>query len=95
MNKARHDLETKMFDEREKNRNLQEIVRLKDETISKRAVEIEELDRTVIDLQNQNQSLNIKKDGLDRQFQIAKQQLTEKINNLNEVITMSVLSWQG
>lgn len=36
MNKARHDLETKLTDEIERNRSLQDIVRLKEEAIIKR-----------------------------------------------------------
>jgi hypothetical protein len=36
MNKARHDLETKLTDEIERNRSLQDIVRLKEESIIKR-----------------------------------------------------------
>jgi hypothetical protein len=36
MNKARHDLETKMTDEIERNRSLQDIVRLKEEMIQKK-----------------------------------------------------------
>jgi len=36
MNKARHDLETKLTDEIERNRSLQDIVRLKEESILKR-----------------------------------------------------------
>ncbi len=35
MNKARHDLETKMTDEIERNRSLQDIVRLKEDAILK------------------------------------------------------------
>jgi len=37
MNKARHDLESKLIDEIEKNRSLQEVIRMKDETINKRS----------------------------------------------------------
>jgi hypothetical protein len=36
MNKARHDLETKLIDEMEKNKFLNEIIKMKDETIAKR-----------------------------------------------------------
>jgi chromosome segregation ATPase len=36
MNKARHDLETKLTDEIERNRALQDIVRIKEETITAR-----------------------------------------------------------
>ena len=36
MNKARHDLETKLTDELERNRSLNDIVRLKEDTIIRR-----------------------------------------------------------
>ena len=37
MNKARHDLESKLIDEIERNRSLQEVIKLKEDTISKRS----------------------------------------------------------
>ena len=36
INKARHDLETKLTDEIERNRSLNEIIRLKEESLTKR-----------------------------------------------------------
>lgn len=87
MNKARHDLETKLSDEIERNKSLLEVVKLKDETLNKRTREIEELDKKLIDLERTNENVEIKKQGIERQFDLAKKQLTEKINNLNEVIT--------
>lgn len=36
MNKARHDLETKLTDEIERNRSLNDIIRLKEESLTKR-----------------------------------------------------------
>jgi hypothetical protein len=51
MNKARHDLETKLTDEIERNRSLQDIVRLKEESIIKRQQELEDMDRKVIELE--------------------------------------------
>jgi hypothetical protein len=51
MNKARHDLETKLTDEIERNRSLTDIVRLKEDSILKRQQEIEEMDRKIIDLE--------------------------------------------
>lgn len=66
MNKARHDLETKMSDEIERNRALQDIVRLKEEVIIKRQNEIEDLDRRVIDLERSIETLEIKKQSVER-----------------------------
>ena len=87
MNKARHDLEIKLQDEIERNRSMAEVVNLKDETLEKRAQEIEELDKKVIDLERTCETIEIKKQGVERQFELAKKQLNERINNLNEVIT--------
>ena len=87
MNKARHDLEIKLQDEIERNRSMAEVVNLKDETLEKRAAEIEELDKKVIDLERSCETIEIKKQGVERQFELAKKQLNERINNLNEVIT--------
>ena len=87
MNKARHDLEIKLQDEIDRNRSMAEVVTLKDETLEKRAAEIEELDKKVIDLERTCETIEIKKQGVERQFELAKKQLNERINNLNEVIT--------
>ena len=66
MNKARHDLETKLTDEIERNRSLQDIVRLKEEAIIKRQQEIEDLDRRVIEVERQLEQLEIKKASAER-----------------------------
>ena len=44
-NKVRHDTEVKLGEEIEKNHSLQEMLKLKEETLNKRAQEIDELDR--------------------------------------------------
>ena len=87
MNKARHELETKLSDEIERNRSLAEVVRLKEDTLQKRSVEIEEQDKKIIDLERNFESVEIKKNSIERAFELAKKQLNEKITNLNEVIT--------
>ena len=61
MNKARHDLETKLTDELERNRSLNDIVRLKEDTIIRRQSDLEDMDRKVIDLERALESLEIKK----------------------------------
>ena len=86
MNKARHYLETKLTDEIERNRSLQDIVRLKEESILKRQAEIEEMDRKVIDLERQLEALEIKKQGIERAAELTKKQLNDKITSLGEVI---------
>jgi hypothetical protein len=50
-NKVRHETEVRLNDEIDKNRSLNEIIRDKEEVNNKRANEIEELDRKVIDLE--------------------------------------------
>ena len=66
---------------------MQEVVTLRDETLEKRAQEIEELDKKVIDLERNCETIEIKKQGVERQFDLAKKQLNERIQNLQDVIT--------
>ena len=70
MNKARHDLETKLTDEIERNRSLQDIVRLKEESIIKRQTELEDMDRKIIDLERNLESLDIKKQAIERKLEL-------------------------
>ena len=72
MNKARHDLETKLTDEIERNRSLQDIVRLKEESIIKRQQDLEDLDRKIIDLERVLETVEIKKQADARQFELTK-----------------------
>ena len=58
MNKARHDLETKLTDEIERNRSLQDIVRLKEESIVQRQQELEVMDKKVIELERNYEKLD-------------------------------------
>ena len=48
---------------------------------------IEELDKKVIDLERNCETIEIKKQGVERQFDLAKKQLNERIQNLQDVIT--------
>ena len=66
MNKARHDLETKLLDEIEKNRSLGELIKLKEDTIMKRSQELEEVDKKSIDFERQVEAVEIKRQGLER-----------------------------
>ena len=66
MNKARHDLETKLTEEIEKNRSLVDIVRLKEGSIARKAVELEEMDKRVIELERDLDALEVKKQGVER-----------------------------
>jgi len=85
-NKARHEMEVKYFDETEKVKNLTEIIRDKDDQISKKNTELDELDKKSIELERYNESLEIKKAGIERQYELTKKQMNEKISNLTEVL---------
>jgi chromosome segregation ATPase len=50
-NKVRHETEIKLGEEVEKCKGLQEIVKIKEDSLGKKATEIEELDKRVIDLE--------------------------------------------
>ena len=66
MNKARHDLETKLLDEIERNRSLQELIKMKEDTIQKRSQELEKVDKKGLDLERQVEAIEIKWQGLER-----------------------------
>ena len=71
-NKTRHETEIKLGEEIEKVRSLQDIIKIKEETLAKRSNEIEELDKKVIDLERQNETLEVKKQGIERQAELTK-----------------------
>lgn len=49
MNKARYELETKVSDESQKNKSLVEVLAIKEDTLTRRQTDIEELDKKVIE----------------------------------------------
>lgn len=71
-NKVRHETEIKLGEEIEKCKGLQEIVKVKEDSLGKKANEIEELDKRVIDLERLQEALDIKKQGLERQLELSK-----------------------
>ena len=77
--KARHDLETQLRDEIERNRSLQEVVNLKEETLEKRVADIDELEKKLLELERTKEAIDIKRQGVERAFEMAKKQLNEKI----------------
>lgn len=85
-NKVRHETEVKLHEEQDKNKTLNEIIKDKEEILTKRALDIEELDKKVIELERANEALEIKKAGVERQYDLTKKQLNEKIQNLNDVL---------
>jgi hypothetical protein len=50
-NKVRHETEIKLGEEVEKCKGLNEIVKVKDDSLGKKSSEIEELDKRIIDLE--------------------------------------------
>ncbi len=81
-NKVRHETELRLTEEQEKTRSLQDVLRDKDEQLHKRAQEIEDLDKRVIELERANENIEVKKAALERQYEITKKQLTEKIQSM-------------
>lgn len=74
INKARHDLETKLTDEIERNRSLQDIIRLKEEQVIKRQHEIEDADRKIVELERALENTEIKRHSIEKQFELYKKQ---------------------
>ena len=86
MNKARHEIETKLQDEHDRNKSLSDVVNMKDEMLDKRGVEIEEQDKKINELTNNAATLEAQKMGVEKAFDLSKTQLNDRIKSLNEVI---------
>lgn len=69
-NKVRHENEIKLGEEIEKSRGLQDLIKIKEDTLVKRATEIEELDKKVLDFERLNETLEIKKLGVERALEL-------------------------
>lgn len=85
-NKARHETEIRLGEAMEKQKIDSEALKLKDEMITRKNNDCEEYDKRIVELMRTNESLDTKKQGIERQFELTKKQLNEKINNLNEII---------
>ena len=72
MNKARHEIEAKLQDEHERNKNLSDVVNLKDEILDRRQTEIEELDKKLNEQLNVSTTLEAQKMGVEKAFELAK-----------------------
>lgn len=86
MNKARHEIETKLQDEHDRNKNLQDVVNLKDDLLDKRTSEIEDLDKKVNELISAQSTLEAQKLGVEKAFELSKTSLNDRIKSLTEVI---------
>ena len=60
-NKVRHETEIKLGEEIEKCKGLQNMIKVKEESLGKKVTEIEDLDKRVIDLERAQEALDIKK----------------------------------
>lgn len=66
MNKARHDIETKMTDQIEKSRILKEIIIEKDEIIALNKKEYKAIDIQCVDLNRQLEQLGTEKETVEK-----------------------------
>ena len=65
-NKVRHETSIKLEEEKEKSKGLQEVLKIKEDTLNKRATEIDDLEKKNIDHERQLESLEAKKQGMER-----------------------------
>ena len=85
MNKARHDCENGEQAEVERNRQISEVVLMKDELLDKRQQDIDDIEKKLNEKMNEVVSIEAKMTGLEKQVELTKTSLTEKISNLQEV----------
>ena len=86
-NKSRHDTEIKLGEEMEKTMLGNESIARKDELLKSKIQEIDDLDKKVIDLQKEKDTIETKKTGLEKISEQMKKQKDEKIQNLQEIIS--------
>ena len=72
MNKARHDIETKLQDEHERNKSLNLVVNSKEELLDQRSKDIEELDKKLNELINAQATLEAQKMGVEKAAELFK-----------------------
>lgn len=86
-NKVRHETEVKLGESHEKGKDQMDVIKNKDDLLFKKQAEIDDLDKKQVELERQVENLEIKKSSIERQFELTKKQLNEKIMNLNEIIS--------
>ena len=62
------------------------MVNLKDDLLDKRQQELEERDKKVAELENAQITTEAQKLGVEKAFELSKNQLNDRIKSLNEVI---------
>lgn len=85
-NKLRHETEIRLGEELEKNKTQFDALKLKEDSLAKKTQEIEDLDKRCLDLMRSNDATETKKQAIERQFELTKKQLNERISNLNEIM---------
>ena len=66
---------------------MHETMRDKDHQLEKHKKEIDKLQKRISEVERQNDALEIKKKSLDKQSEIQRRQLLDKISNLNELVS--------
>ena len=82
----RHETEVRLGESYEKDKDMSLVLKTKDDMLNNKQKEIDALDKRITDIQRENEALEIKKSGIERQFDLTKKQLNEKIANLNEIL---------
>jgi len=86
VNKARHDTEIRLSDSKEENKGINDILKLNNEIMLRKDADFGELEKQYHDLRKNYEHLDIKKQGIERDFRLNQKQLNEKISNLNNII---------
>lgn len=84
--KARHETEMRWLEEKDQGGQLSQTIKDKDDQLLHKTRELEDLDKKHMELVRQNEQLDTKKQGVERQYELSKKQLNEKISNLTEVL---------
>ena len=79
-------METRISDECDKNKSLREIVGIKDETINRRGIEMEAMDKALIEKDRELEGKEIERNGMEKAFDVDRKQYNMKIANLNDII---------
>ena len=67
-------------------KEMNSVILHKDDQIAKKQVEIDDIDKRLLDLEREKETLEIKKSGLERQFEQTKKGLNEKIDGLTQIL---------
>ena len=70
--KARHELENQLREEIDRNKSLLDVIKVKDETLEKRIQDMDELDKRLLEAERLRESVDIKRQGIERAFDMAK-----------------------